>query len=149
MKITPKQIVIGLAIFTISAALTGCSLGDVLRVKTPPAAQKSESLPKSLTLNESQIEFERFLSNVEMTADQWTESIESSLALQKLLGDIAMTEFSPERLALMGIPVGGPAALLLTFGIGTFLKRPGDYSPKQIAKGKEDSYNAGIDKGKA
>lgn len=148
MKVTPKQVLTGLIIFTVTMAVTGCNLGDVLRTKVPPAVQKSESLPKSLTLNESQVEFERYLTNVELTSAQWTESIESSLALQSLLQDIAMTELSPERLALLGIPVGGPAALLLTFGIGTFLKRPGDISPKQVAKEKESSYNAGIDKAK-
>lgn len=146
MKPTPKQILMGLTIFTVAMAVVGCSFGDFIRTDVPPAAQKSEGLPKSLSLNESQVEFERYLHNVEMTADQWTQSIESGLALQSLLSDIVMTELSPSRLAVMGIPVGGPAALLLTFGVGTFLKRPGDVSPKESAKEKEKSYNAGLDK---
>ena len=146
MKVTPKQILVGLTIAAIGMAITGCNLGDVLRSKVPPAAQKSEGLPKSLSLNENQVEFERYLTNVELTSSQWTDNIESGLALQSLLQDIAMTELSPERLALMGIPVGGPAALLLTFGIGTFLKRPGDVSQKEAAREKEKSFNAGLDR---
>jgi hypothetical protein len=148
MKITPKQMLVGLTIFTITAAITGCNLGDVIRTKVPPAVQKSETLPKTLTLNESEVEFDRWLHNVAITSDQWTESIENSLALRHLLQDIAMTEFSPERLAIMGLPVGGPAAMLLTFGLGTFLKRPGDVTQKAAAKEKEKSFNAGLDKGK-
>lgn len=148
MKPTPKQMLTALTIVLITVTVAGCNLGDVIRTKVPPAAQKSESLPKTLTLNESQVEFDRYLHNVAMTSNQWTESIEQSLSLQSLLQDIAMTELSPARLAVMGIPVGGPAALLLTFGIGTFLKRPGDVSQKDAAKGKEKSFNAGLSKGK-
>jgi hypothetical protein len=146
MKITPKQIVVGLAIALTATAITGCNLGDVLRVKTPPSAQKSEKLPATLTLNQSQVEFDRYLLNVQLTSEQWLESIENSMALQSLLSDIAMTELSPDRLALMGIPMGGPAALLLTFGLGTFLKRPGDVGQKELRKEKEASFNAGLNK---
>jgi len=148
MKPTPKQMLIALTIIVITVSVAGCNLGDIIRTKVPPAAQKSEMLPKTLTLNESQVEFDRYLHNVAITSDQWTESIENSLALRALLQDIAMTELSPERLAVMGIPMGGPAALLLTFGLGTFLKRPGDVTQKDAAREKEKSFNAGLDKGK-
>lgn len=147
-KISPRAVVIGLAIFTISAGVTGCSLGDVIRTKTPVEVQKSEKLPERMTLNESQAERDRYIYNVEQNITQWNENIEEGLALQALLSDIVMTELSPERLALMGIPVGGPAALLLSFGIGAFLKRPGDANPKEQQKQKEDSYNAGLKKAK-
>lgn len=148
MKVNPKAVVIGLAIFTVTATVTGCNLGDVIRTKTPVEVQRSEKLPEKLSLNEAQDELDRYVYNVEQNITQWNENIEEGLALQALLSDIAMTELSPERLALMGIPVGGPAALLLSFGIGTFLKRPGDKSAKEVATEKESSYNAGLKKAK-
>lgn len=147
MKINPKAIAIGALLFVGAATVSGCNLGDIIRTKTPVSIQKSERLPKSLTLNESQLERDRYIDDVQRNIAAWNENIEKGLTLQSLIGDIALTELSPERLALLGLPVGGPAALLLTYGLGVFTKRPGDKTQKEVAKEKEASFNAGLSKG--
>lgn len=148
MKINTKAIAIGALLFVGTATVSGCNLGDIIRTKTPVSIQKSERLPESLTLNESQLERDRYIDDVQRNIAAWNENIEKGLTLQSLIGDIALTELNSERLALLGLPMGGPAALLLSFGIGTFLKRPGDKSAKEVASEKESSYNAGLKKGK-
>lgn len=147
MNINPKAIAIGALLFVGAATVSGCNLGDIIRTKTPVSIQKSERLPKSLTLNESQLERDRYIDDVQRNIAAWNENIEKGLTLQSLIGDIALTELSPDRLALLGLPVGGPAALLLTYGLGVFTKRPGDKTQKEVAKEKEASFNAGLSKG--
>ena len=116
MKINLKAIAIGALLFVGTATVSGCNLGDIIRTKTPVSIQKSERLPESLTLNESQLERDRYIDDVQRNIAAWNENIEKGLTLQSLIGDIALTELNSERLALLGLPMGGPAALLLSFG---------------------------------
>lgn len=44
---------------------------------------------------------------------------------------------------------GGPASGLALLGIGYITKRRSDKTPEQYRKAKEDSYNAGLEAGKA
>jgi hypothetical protein len=120
---------------------------DLIPVKVPKGIQSAADLPKTIPLSEYRYEREAYVDGVNREVGKWDLNAEEAESFALFLDDLILTNATPETLAALGIPVGGPLALLAVYGLGAITKRPGDYSPKQFQKGKEDSYNKGIEVG--
>ena len=144
MKFSRTQVLTALAIFAVTFA-SGCfSVRDLIPVKVPKGIQSAADLPKSIPLSEYRYEREAYVDGVNREVGKWDADAEDGERFALFLDDLILTNATPETLAALGIPVGGPLALLAVFGLGAITKRPGDHSAKQFREGKERSYNAGM-----
>jgi hypothetical protein len=135
------------ATFAILAALQGCDLRSQLVVKAPGDMLAAIDVEEPLTLDEAEAAWE-----------DWTAWVDSrTRAYQRAVADAEDRYARIESLIDLGIAAGTEAAggipggAFLVGGLslltGLVLKRPGEDS--RVAKEKEDSYNAGLAKGKA
>jgi hypothetical protein len=126
------------------SALAGCNVGDIVKSRIPVAVQKSEGLPSQLSHNESQVEYEKWLHDVESDSQQWRANLERSEQIAGLLGNLTLSALDSVGPVIAGIPVGGALLPVLTGLAALFVKRPGDVSTAKLSQEKQDSYNAGI-----
>ena len=138
MKIA--YVVVLFLIAIILAACAGADLGDVVRVKTPPAIQQQKGLASSTTLNEAQSEYQAWHEEVKRVGAQWKTNIEKGNEIRATLGQLTLSALDTAGPTLAGIPVLGPALPALTGLAGMFI------GGRRLRKEKEDSYNAGLKK---
>ncbi len=145
---TSKQTVyvtIVIVVAAISFIGNGCTLGDVVPSRVPHEAAKDDGLPTKLPHNESAKAYKRWREDVKETDAEWRENLEDSAWFVGILEGAtfqAWETFSPALAAL------GPFGILAAGVGGVFVKRYGDVSARDAAKGKEDSYNAGLEEGR-
>lgn len=144
-----KPIVFTLVLLLVSgmvAAMSGCDVGDLVSVKTPPKVQQTTGLPSKLTLNESQIEYQDWLLSVQSQGSQWKNSIEKGNEVKNVINQLTMAALDTVGPSINGIPMLGPAIPLIAGLVGLSLRRPGDVSKDDLRKEKENSFNAGIER---
>ena len=137
MKQHLPVLAIAIAMALLVAAIQGCQLADIIKVKTPVQVQQSDGLPAKLPLSQARGEYQAWRADVKRSDSEWRESLEGGENFVGLLEGVGMTalqEFSP----LAG-PAALPALLLGGYFFGNSNKR----------KNKEASYNAGLERGKS
>jgi len=132
--------------FAVLAGVQGCDLRSRIVVKAPPDMLVPIGVEPPLTLADSERAWEDWVA--------WVDS--RTRAYQRAVGDAEDRFARIEGLIDLGIGIAGQAtggipggALLvgaLSLATGIVLKRPGEDT--RVAKEKEDSYNAGIKKGR-
>jgi len=124
------------------ASCAGFNFGDVVRVRTPNAVQNQTGLPASMSLNEAEVEYENWFQVVQSAGTRWKNDLSRGAEVTGLLNQLTLQALNETGPTLQGIPVLGPMLPVLTglvgLGLGVGGKR----------KGKEDSFNAGLQKGK-
>jgi hypothetical protein len=134
------------SLFLLGTSVTGC-IRDIIKVDTPPAAVE-EGYPASIPLSEVGISIEAYTMEKQQIILTWQKSAEVAEEKAAYWSSMLGAVISPEGLTALGLnPAGGAAASLLYF-FGLMTRKPGDASPQIVAKEKESSYNAGLDKGK-
>lgn len=144
-----KPIIFGVVLLLVSgmmAAVSGCDVGDLVSVKTPPKIQQTTGLPSKLTLNESQLEYQDWFQSVQSQGAQWKNSIEKGNEVKNVINQLTMDALDTIGPSIGGIPMLGPAIPLVAGLVGLTLRRPGDVSKDALRKEKEDSFNAGLKK---
>lgn len=141
-----RTIIVSLLALAVSMSLAACAgfdMGDIVHVKTPNGIQKTQGLPRTISLNEAEDEYQAWFDTVQRDGAAWRNNIERANEIRGILGQLAMTGLDELGPTIMGIPVIGPLApglgMLATYFIGA----------GNVRKQKEKSYNAGIDKGAA
>lgn len=124
------------------ASCAGYNWGDIVHVKTPHTIQKQTGLPSKVSLNEAEVEYRVWFTNIQEAGTQWQMNIEKGNQIRGLLGQLTLNALDDLGPIIAGVPVLGASLPVLTGLIGVFL---GTYGK---AKGKQDSYNAGIKKAK-
>lgn len=142
-------VALGLAGAITVAAVSGCDLGDVVRVQTPHGVQQATGLPGSMTLNEAETQYRLWYERTRVEGLEWRADIERSAEVADLLAQLTLRQLDAVGPAVAGVPVLGPALPLLAGLAGLVIRRPGDVSKDQLRKEKEASYNAGIEKGQS
>jgi len=124
------------------ASCAGLDLGDIVHVKTPHTIQQQTGLPSKITLNEAEVEYRIWFRTIQDVGTQWQANIEKGNEIRGLLGQLTLNALDDLGPIIAGVPVLGASLPVLTGLIGIFLGISGK------AKGKQDSYNAGIKKAK-
>lgn len=127
LPVTMIAIAMGLGV----AAIQGCQLSDLIKVKTPVPVQQSDGLPAKLPLSQARGEYDGWRNEVQRTDAEWRESIEGGAEIVGLLEGFGMTALEQYS------PLAGPAALPLTLLGGYFFGNRGK------TKGKEASFVKG------
>ena len=132
--------------FLLSMTVQGCDLQKMIDVDVPRDVQQSIGSEETVTLSDSRYEWDRWQDWVRSNSEAFARNIEAGNDRVALI----------ENLTAMGIGALGevsgtfPGGAVIFSGLsllaGWFLKKPG--TDKVVAKEKEDSYNAGIEKGK-
>lgn len=135
------------AIFAVSLPqLTGCSLADVVKTDVPIGIQRSIGSENKVSLREANYTWAQWINHVEVNSEQFAENIDRSNQVFGLLSAFTNTGLESLDGTIGQTPLGATLVALLAGAAGLFTKRPG--TDKQISKEKEDSYNAGLFKGK-
>lgn len=121
-------------------ACAGFDMGDLVRVETPVQVQREKGLPKSLTFNQAQTEYEQWLSGVQATGAQWKGDLEDADYIVGALSQLGLQQLNELGPTLAGVPVLGPSSTVL-LGIAGYA-----FGQRNKRKEKEKSYNAGLDK---
>lgn len=140
-----QVIVFVIAILLVSATLAACAgfdLGDMVRVKTPTAIQQTVGLPAKVSLNDAEVEYQGWLSNVQRTGAQWKTNIDKANAVRATFNQLTLAALDEVGPTLAGVPMLGPLLPAATGIFGLFL------GSSRLRKEKENSYNAGLEKGK-
>lgn len=124
------------------ASCAGLDLGDIVHVKTPHTIQQQTGLPSKITLNEAEVEYRIWFRTIQDVGTQWQGNIEKGNQIRGLLGQLTLNALDDLGPIIAGVPVLGASLPVLTGLIGIFCGTSGK------AKGKRDSYNAGIKKAK-
>ena len=139
----------GAAVLIVGSCLLvqGCDLQQMIKFDIPGGVQSAANLPEEESIANADYVWEQWEGWVNSNSEKLARNIEDSKSR------IAMIE----NLTSMGVgalgevsgtfPGGAVAFSGLSLLAGWFLKRPGEN--KAVAKEKESSYNAGIEKGKA
>jgi hypothetical protein len=135
------------ALFAVLASLQGCDIRSQLKVKAPSDMLAAIDVEEPLTLDEAEAAWEDWSAWVDSRTRAYQRAVadaEDRYARIEALIDLGLTAAEQGGASLPGgaFLVGGLS--LLT---GLVLKRPGE--DKRVASEKEDSYNAGLAKGKA
>ena len=144
-------IVLGALWVPFIASIAGCSVGDIVQVRTPPKAQQVFDMPPKMSLNDARDARTVAVSDATLALTQLDERIDSAAfwetAFNGLAGDL-WAEYGPMAQAAAG-PFGGTVGLLAGW---LLIRRPGDKKGAQAesekAQAKEDSYNKGMEIGK-
>jgi len=138
--------VIIITLFIAGTFSTGC-LRSFIKVDTPQNVVETYAFPEKIPLDEVDIAIESYVATVTNNINVWNANKQLSDSKAAFWTDFIAQLTTPETLLQMGInPAGGSAASLLYF-LGLITRKPGDVSPTEYRKGKEKSYNAGIEIG--
>lgn len=132
------------AVFLISVTAAGCQVSDLIKVDVPDDVKSAVDVEGDVTL--SQIpdvwdDWQGFVKKNTMRLEAETEQAYELLGFINSATDIAITAAGN---AAPAFPGGAILIGLLSGAAGLFMKKPG--TDRAIAKEKEASYNAGLEK---
>lgn len=143
-----KTIIAMVVAVLLGGILPGC-VGDMVKVNTPKALVEEEGFEPVLSYNESLEAYDDWASEQASRAESWGNRIEVGGQEVEYWRNAISFASAPENLALFGFNPGTAATSALLMGLGLFTRRPGDVPRSTMAKEKEESYNAGLDKGRS
>lgn len=143
-KITWRGWVAAGLVFVTGSVLPAC-IGQIIDAD-PPQGAEARNIQSNLKLDESVRARNAYVRQENAFIESWDASIQDAEDKAAQWTGIFTNLTSPEMLAAYGL---NPASGLVTmglFGAGLFFRRPGDVPKEELAKEKEFSYNAGLDK---
>lgn len=147
MKYTGLTLALIFALGGVAVACTDLRDHFTVEPTTPPAGVDIAVPAEPETINQAWRSVEDFRYAANTYIERRNEDI--AKAEQK----VAFIEgFGSAGLAAISETAGtwaGPFAPLVTLGLGYLVKRRNDKTPEEYRKAKEDSYNAGLEAGKA
>ncbi len=142
-------ITIGVAalLLLITAFLTaGCQLDQMIKFDPPAPVAKALELPESIPLADGEIVWETWETWVQGSSKQLADRIGDAHQRWNVIASLAETGLGIASSHSGTFPGGTLLFGMLAAGAGLFFKKPG--TDKFVSREKEDSYNAGISKGK-
>lgn len=132
-----------------TALISGCSLGDVIKVAVPPEVQKvTQSAPK-VSLNDAADVRDKYVQDVSRSLARFDSDIGKADALRNIFADLLNTGITigQDSLANSGFPMGGALAMALGGLGGLFMEKPG--SKAKAASDAKVAEDKGFDMGHA
>lgn len=140
-------IVASIAAVLLTSTLAACQLQDLIRVDVPAGVQGAIQTEPKIPLSETDAAWDEWVAWVDRESGRFADSISKGNETASVIRSLTETGLSLGRDAAATLPGGALISSTLALLGGLFLKTPG--TDKKIAKEKEASYNAGIDKGRA
>lgn len=136
------------AVATLIIALTvqGCNLQSLIKFDVPTGVQGAIDANAVETLDNSDYVWQQWQNWVEANSTALAKNISDANARVALINDVTAMGIGALGEVSNSFPGGAVIFSGLSLLAGWFLKRPGE--DKAVAKEKEDSYNAGLAKGK-
>ena len=134
-----------LAVFVIAMAVQGCDLQRMVKFDVPADVQTAINSAEKESLSDSEYIWEQWSNWVDANSKKLAANIQDSQERVALINNVTAMGIGALGEVSNSFPGGAVVFSGLSLLAGWFLKRPGE--DKAVAKEKEDSYNAGIEKG--
>lgn len=136
-KVAPYLLVLLLVVIGVAQSACGFDIRSLIKVPTPREIQQDHGLPGKLPLPEAEDEYRGWLETTKRVGGKWKTSIEGGRNQSAIIEGLWLGG-RDTALAYLGGAFPG------LVGLGALLlKRPGDWTPDDVRKGKEASYKAG------
>ena len=129
-----------------SMAISGCDLKKIIHFDVPGDVQTAISVDPEPSLSDAQYVWDRWASWVDLNSEQLSRNIDNANERVAMIENVTAMGIGALGEASNAFPGGALLFSGLSLAVGLFLKKPG--TDKVVAKEKEDSYNAGLAKGK-
>lgn len=124
------------------ASIAGCSVEDIVQVRTPPTVQTLFDQPPTMTYREAGQQQQIVAETTKTALAQWSESYEDAGEWVSLISGMtgaAFDAYGPQLQALGAL--GGPLGSFLAGWL--LLRKPGTVPNQILTDEKIDSYNKG------
>tara|TARA_R110001583_G_scaffold69582_2_gene197172 strand:- start:1328 stop:1807 length:480 start_codon:yes stop_codon:yes gene_type:complete len=135
-----------LLILGVCLAAQGCDLQKMVHFDVPGDVQTAISVEENPTLSDADYVWNRWQSWVQLNSEQLSRGIENSKERVSMIESVTAMGIGALGEVSNSFPGGALLFSGLSLATGLFIKRPKE--DKIVAKEKEDSYNAGLEKGK-
>lgn len=130
----------------IAMAVQGCDLQKMVKFDVPTDVQNAIQTSERESLADSEYIWDEWSNWVESNSSRLAANIQDSRERLELINSVTALGIGALGEVSNSFPGGAVIFSGLSLLAGWFLKRPGE--AKTVAKEKEDSYNAGLAKGK-
>ena len=134
------------AVLIIALTVQGCDLQKIVKFDVPKGVQGAIDANETETLSNSDYVWSQWENWVQANSEALASNISDANARVSLINDVTALGMGALGEVSNTFPGGAVIFSGLSLLAGWFLKRPGE--DKAVAKEKEDSYNAGLSKGK-
>jgi len=139
--------VASMAALFISLAASGCQVSDLISVDVPTDVKDAVGIEGKVTLTQIPDVWDDWQDYVEKNTKRLESSTERSYELLGFVTAATNIAIGAAEGAASSFPGGAILVGLLSGAAGLYMKKPG--TDRAIAKEKEASYNAGMDKAKS
>jgi len=146
-KIVVSFFVASIAVMFISLAAYGCQISDLIRVDVPNDVKTAVGIEGNVTLTQIPDVWDDWQDYVEKNTKRLEAESERSYELLGFINSATNIAIGAAEGAASSFPGGALLIGLLSGAAGLYMKKPG--TDRVIAKEKEASYNAGLEKAKA
>lgn len=134
------------AALIVAMAVQGCDLQRMIKFDVPTDVQNAIQASEQESLADSEYIWDEWSNWVDANSKKLAANISDSRDRLELINSVTALGIGALGEASKSFPGGAVIFSGLSLLAGWFLKRPGE--AKTVAKEKEDSYNAGLAKGK-
>jgi hypothetical protein len=132
------------AVMLFCLAASGCAVEDLINVDVPKGVRNSLEIEGSVSLGESDQVWTDWNNYVRQNTDRFERETASSYELLGFVTGVTDLAIGAASNVAPAFPGGAIMVGILSGAAGLWVKKPG--TAKVIAKEKEDSYRAGMDK---
>jgi len=150
LKANPVAIsfaVAALCVMLLSVAAAGCQVSDLIKVDVPKDVRDGVGVEGDVTLTQVPDVWEDWNEYVEKNTKRLEAGTDRAYELLGFVNSATSIAIAAAEGAAPAFPGGAILFGLLSGAAGLYMKKPG--TDRAIAKEKEASYNAGLEKAKA
>lgn len=146
-RITVSFAVAAVAVLLVSVAAAGCQVSDLITVDVPTDVKDAVGVDGRVSLTQVPDIWDDWQDYVKRNTERLERSTERSYELLGFINSATDIAIGAAEGAASSFPGGALLVGLLGGAAGLYMKKPG--TDRVIAKEKEASYNAGMEKAKA
>jgi len=139
--------VASLALLFVNLAVAGCQVSDLVKVEVPDGVKTAVGVDGVVTLTDVPDVWDDWKDFVEKNTKRFESETERSYEILGFINGATQMALSAAGTAAPAFPGGAILLSLLSGAAGLYMKKPG--TDRAIAKEKEASYNAGLEKAKS
>jgi len=140
-------IVSAMGILLLAATLQACQVDDLVKVDVPADVAAAIDIDERIPYSESDDAWKDWEAWVTRQSERFARSIDDGARIAGVLRSLSETGLAVGQEAASTLPGGALLSTGLALLGGLFLRKPG--TDREIREEKQDSYNAGIERGRA
>ena len=144
-KTAASAIALTILFIAVAMLVQGCDLQRMVKFEVPSGVAAAVDSPEQETLANAQVVWEEWTAYVDRNSNRLSASIEDANNRFAVISSLTNTGLGFISDSAASLPGGAFIVSGISMLAGLFLKRPGEDKRVQIEK--EDSYNAGMEKG--